>query len=782
MGELIREYTNGEITIVWQPDLCIHCHLLLRRPAASLRPREAPLGEPARRHHRADHRPGRPLPFRRPIVPLEQADAVEAPRLIAKRTTRQPNQGDQEPTLKPVPLRSTASQPVTLRDRLLRHASRWQDVLAVGVFLVVSAVLYRDMFTGGDYMPLPYGDWIAHAYRILFMQEHGLATWDHNWAGGLSLFQGYRIIPTAVTAVFSSLTHASVGRSMLVLEGCLLVSLSPSAYVAARAFRLPHAAALLTGALALGLNNYASPTTSFSALWGLALVAPLIVAIYHYRDSPAIYPIAALCGLAVYVHPHLAECGALALVSAWLLTAPSVRRLGRLGLEAGCAILASAFFWFPALFSARPRIEDQYSASGYFMRLMFHGELHNFSRLGWVVLVTVPLSVLLLWRFVQAPLARYLSVFFAMLLALIALSYYGVGPEAVRTAQNVRLLIVLPLVLGLLAAVSADACLRAASKFKWGRLPATAALVAIAVVIAVPLARFVDARAYGPAWFGADPLNDWLFEHKTEIQGRIWLDDLETPWYTYRQFDEIRSSESHFPVGEWSILKVAMDDGMLSGVGFDATEEYLKAMGVSHIVLPYFKPLEKNLSPQGDLAGRLVEVQRLPSAIIYKTPWTPVTAFLTDAQSLPDLRFPNDITARPSEHAVLDPLVRTYNALAYSNASRPVAVGYPSPTKLEVRLESLPQGQFLVISENWDRSWHARTGDGTGLSVRRYGPNFIGVDVSHLTGEVVITLDHGASSDWKIGMFIALAAIPMSLSLAAAELLYRRRLIAERMT
>jgi len=24
MGELIREYTNGGITVVWQPDLCIH--------------------------------------------------------------------------------------------------------------------------------------------------------------------------------------------------------------------------------------------------------------------------------------------------------------------------------------------------------------------------------------------------------------------------------------------------------------------------------------------------------------------------------------------------------------------------------------------------------------------------------------------------------------------------------------------------------------------------------------------------------------------------------------
>ena len=173
-------------------------------------------------------------------------------------------------------------------------SAAWKDAVAVAVFLVISAVLYRNMFTGGDYLPLPYGDWIAHAYRALFMQEHGLATWDHNWAGGISLFQNYQIVPTAVTAVFSSLTHASIGRSMLVLEGLLLVSLSPSAYLSARAFRLPFAPVLLTGTLALGLNNYASPTTSFSALWGLALVAPLTVAIYRFHDNPAIYPVAAL--------------------------------------------------------------------------------------------------------------------------------------------------------------------------------------------------------------------------------------------------------------------------------------------------------------------------------------------------------------------------------------------------------------------------------------------------------------------------------------------------------
>lgn len=670
---------------------------------------------------------------------------------------------------------SSVAQPATARSSFSRCVPAWQDALVIGGLLALSAVLYRDMFSGGDYMPLPYGDWIAHAYRALFMQEHGLATWDHNWAGGISLFQSYQFLPTVVTAVLSSLSHASVGRSMLVLEGCMLVSLSPVAYLAARALRLPPVAALFAGVMAIGLNNYASSTTIFSALWGLPLLPLLLVAVYRFRDSPIIYPVAAFCGVAIYVHPHLAEAGALALVSAWLLGAPTIRRAARLALEAGCFLLASAFYWLPAAFSARPAFHGQYSASGYFMRLMFRGELHNFSPLTWVVLAAVPLSLVLLRRFVQAPLARYLLVLSAFLASLVTLSYVAAGPESFRIAQNVRLLIFLPLVLGLLAAVAADAGLRATHRFRRAELFASVGLVGAAVVIAVPLAHHVDGRAYGPAWFAADPLNDWLSAHKSEISGRVWLDDLETPWYTYRQFDELRSSESHFPVGEWSVLKTAMDDGMLSGIGFDATEEYLKAMAVSHVVLPYFKPLEINLSAQGDLAGRLPPVERLPTSIIFKTPWTPVGAFVTDAATLPDLSFPTSITALPSEHAVLDPLVRRYNALAYSDGSRPVSVEYPSPTRLRVPLASLSPGQYLVVSENWDRSWHAHSSDGAVLPVHRYGPNFIGVDVSQLSGDMVIELEHGVSADWKAGILLTLMSLPVSLAVATVEWRSRRK-------
>jgi uncharacterized Fe-S cluster protein YjdI len=40
--ETTREYTNGEVTIVWRPELCIHSGICARGLPAVFKPREKP--------------------------------------------------------------------------------------------------------------------------------------------------------------------------------------------------------------------------------------------------------------------------------------------------------------------------------------------------------------------------------------------------------------------------------------------------------------------------------------------------------------------------------------------------------------------------------------------------------------------------------------------------------------------------------------------------------------------------------------------------------------------
>jgi len=37
-----KEYTNGEITVIWQPALCVHCYNCVRTNPASFQPGERP--------------------------------------------------------------------------------------------------------------------------------------------------------------------------------------------------------------------------------------------------------------------------------------------------------------------------------------------------------------------------------------------------------------------------------------------------------------------------------------------------------------------------------------------------------------------------------------------------------------------------------------------------------------------------------------------------------------------------------------------------------------------
>ena len=63
-----KEYTNGEIVIVWQPELCTHAGICVKMLPQVYNPREA-LGKAGKRNDGPTHRANREMPFGSALLP-----------------------------------------------------------------------------------------------------------------------------------------------------------------------------------------------------------------------------------------------------------------------------------------------------------------------------------------------------------------------------------------------------------------------------------------------------------------------------------------------------------------------------------------------------------------------------------------------------------------------------------------------------------------------------------------------------------------------------------------
>lgn len=689
------------------------------------------------------------------------------------------------------------------------------------------------------------GDWDAHVYRVRELGRHGLASWTHDWAGGLPLWSSYQFVPHAIIAAAVRLTGATEARAMVVGQGVLIFVLVSGLYGVLRLGRIGAGPALVGALLALVFDDRLQPVSTFSELWGLA-VAPLLLGLaYASAGRRAGYAVAAVIGLSVYLHPLALLTGCLGLIAAAIargipgLPIGFSRRALRLVLTWLVALSlqllvstgTAAFFWMPAVWSARPVYEHPYFSSAAFQRTLAGLATRSFAS-GWPLWLTAATlaASVVAWpslgvavraayrpllrrrqpaapaladgslpvasvldrtvrprRSEQRRMARFLLICGAGLAVLVVTSLAGWGPRLYLNAQAARLLSLAPLLAagGFAVATAAIGGLfdrPPVIEGGWRSLPAgrprwlaftpayTLGAVILLAILGIAGHDRLAALAADAGARSPSAFTGWLIE-----QGGDAADGsrIVAPGSVVAEASAVADGAAWYTGSysgrEWSILAAPLAM-YLDGFGApDAGSAYLTVMAAGLVVAPSgVRPALADPRTWQPVAWQ--EVVALDGVDVLRVPWRSPLAVSVPRGAERGLETPDRPFATLEESYIRDELTRRYAALVLSEAALPATVRPRSGTVLDIELRDLPPERVLLVSENWDRAWRAEAG-GVRLPVYRAGPNLIAVDLTGVPAavgaDVHVRLRHVAPDEWRLG------ALVVALTLAAAVLLAR---------
>jgi hypothetical protein len=633
------------------------------------------------------------------------------------------------------------------------------DLIAGGIVVAVSVLLSQPLFRAHD-LSTGAGDWAAQAFRVRDLLDHGITSWSHTWAGGMPLWEGYQALPHLTTAALVWLFGLEVTRAMVLLTGVMLIVLRSAVYVAARVLGAPPLAAL-TGALAVcALDTVHQPVANYSELWGLALTPLVLAGAFRWSGRPGGLIVAAFAGLAVELHPLLAVIGVVGLAAGYA-TGQSPRRFVIAIGQVTLFLAGAAVFWLPVILSARPAYTEPYFLSTEFARLLLTLAVAGFLPVWpWIALLCAAGAVAVLARGGERAALCFLLLVGGCIAALIGISLLEQTPDSLRAGQLTRLIGLTPVLTGLFVAVLSGVLIR-------HRVASTYALAAACtVLVAVALAR---SGTPGPRAAGIDPVIAML-GRVDPGGGRILADPVITAEASFSAPPDLRFAGS-YSGREWSILHGPLQFFLAGHGDGERLASYLVAHGVEYLLVPAGSRPEIIDRRSGEPAA-WEQVDSTSGFDLLRTPWPVPLAWVTSRDERNGLTVPNERFRDVPSAYVRDTITRELAGRALAADAVRAEVTYPSGTSLVITTSGLDGSRYLVVNENWDRTWRA-TVDGKPLPVERFGANQIGVDLQGVTGEATIDLRHGWPRQARIGLWLTLAAIPVALVLAGW--MHRRR-------
>ncbi len=645
----------------------------------------------------------------------------------------------------------------------VRDISYLAVIFCFGLFLCLGFLNHEYLLTG-------YPDWIYHAYRIKSLLSYGFLNWSNDWAGGFPLWQSYQFIPHMISAGLTILTGWSVTRSMIALTAFLFILLRLLIYITSRVVGFSPEAGLISSFLSFTLIGYYGPLKEFSLLWGVTLFPMMVLGAKMLKPgNGSMYVYSLVVGACFYIHPILAVVSGLILGHRCLLNLGWP--YGELLVSIVLFALGSSFYWFPILFGDKPVFMDPWVFSTKFLRTQMPHPLLGLS------LSLIATGLVVAYSFLHREIdywTGFLSFGIIMLLIIVLLSYVGILPGFFILTMPTRWMPFIGLLLALLGAPLID----------WGKQFKLTHILLLLLLLAIAYEGHSIAQMAMPK--GVDVLNSpeavWVLSYPSEIDHSDKILNVDVPWLSYFAFGKVRTTLHYYIQGSYDLLSSPLNwlvfssesSAPLRQGNFSLIERYLKATGTTHIMVFDPHPMVDALLPGGIFEGELTLLHHGNGLAVFRVPWEPCQAFHNRLENRESLSFPDIAYDDYDEHRLRDNLVTTFDEVMYGPDSIIVPVYYPTQTEISVDLKDVELGRYLLILAVYDGSWQASV-NGEQVPIERNGPNYIGIDISRSTGDLIVNLIHRMHWTWKMGM--ALMILGYVIGLVAFFYTRHRRLM-----
>jgi len=632
------------------------------------------------------------------------------------------------------------------RELLVEKVTRYKkDVLYFAIIIFFGLFLGFRFFTY-EYLSTGYPDWIYQAYRIKSMQNYGFLSWSNDWVGGFPIWQAYQFIPHLISAIISNLSGWSVTKTMMVLTGCLFLLLRLFVYFTIRKSGFSAEASLFSSLLSYTILGYFRPVSDFSFLWGVSffpLVFYLAWSIKEDNSRMILYGI--LLGGSFYIHPILAIIAGLTLLVR-VLTDYNIPNT-KLFIPIVLSGLASSFYWLPLIFGDKPTYTDPWVYSTAWQRVNMPKTLLGLS---FSLLVSLSIVIIFVFKVKRDQWSTFILVLLLTLATTVFLSYWGFVPSFINLAMPTRWMVFIGFLIALFVAPVID----------WGKTHRYFIVVFPILLLLIAFEGYTITQQAIPN--GSDNLisNEamWVVSHPSEISYSDKVFSENIPWLSYFAFGNVRTTGHYFIQGAYDLLTSPLKWLMLSEENvapvmtgnFTIAKEFLKITGTTHVILQDSVPMARALLPGGIFENELNLVDHKQGISVFRVPWEPAQAFYTRIDLRESLQFPDIGYTTYDEVRERDRLVLEFNRIMDLDSSSIVPAYFPSQTEVELEIENIEAGQYLIIFIQYDGSWIA-TVNGERVLIERNGPNYVGLDISDFTGDLSIHLVHGIHWTWKAG-------------------------------